>query len=151
MADKTIAFTLKVNGVDQAVSSIDELDSSIQQLEETLKSAKFGTEEFKAVEQQLIKARSAKEDLDKSLEGRGAEKRLQGIVGLAEGLGGAFAVASQASALFGKENADIAKLYLCLMCGSISLIVFGIIVPSSCSEIQCSQYKRNSNKNKCFT
>ena len=110
MADKTIAFTLKVNGVDQAVNSIDELDSSIQQLEETLKSAKFGTEEFKAVEQQLIKARSAKEDLDKSLEGRGAEKRLQGIVGLAEGLGGAFAVASQASALFGKENADIAKV-----------------------------------------
>ena len=108
--DKTIAFTLKVNGVDQAVSSIDELDSSIQQLEETLKSAKFGTDEFKAVEQQLIKARSAKEDLDKSLEGRGAEKRLQGIVGLAEGLGGAFAVASQASALFGKENADIAKV-----------------------------------------
>ena len=108
--DKTIAFTLKVNGVDQAVSSIDELDSSIQQLEETLKSAKFGTDEFKAVEQQLIKARSAKEDLDKSLEGRGAEKRLQGIVGLAEGLGGAFAIASQASALFGKENADIAKV-----------------------------------------
>lgn len=110
MADKTIAFTLKVNGVDQAVSSIDELDSSIQQLEETLKSAKFGTDEFKAVEQQLIKARSAKEDLDKSLEGRGAEKRLQGIVGLAEGLGGAFAIASQASALFGKENAEVAKV-----------------------------------------
>lgn len=110
MADKVIAFTLKVNGVDQAVNSIDELDSSIQQLEETLKTAKFGTEEFKAVEQQLIKARSAKEDLDKSLEGRGAEKRLQGIVGLAEGLGGAFAIASQASALFGKENADIAKV-----------------------------------------
>jgi hypothetical protein len=110
VADKTIAFTLKVNGVDQAVSSIDELDSSIQQLEETLKSAKFGTDEFKAVEQQLIKARSAKEDLDKSLEGRGAEKRLQGIVGLAEGLGGAFAVASQASALFGKESADLAKV-----------------------------------------
>lgn len=108
--DKTIVFTLKVNGVDQAVSSIDELDSSIQQLEETLKSAKFGTDEFKAVEQQLIKARSAKEDLDKSLEGRGAEKRLQGIVGLAEGLGGAFAVASQASALFGKENAAIAEV-----------------------------------------
>ena len=110
MAEKTIAFTLKVNGVDQAVSSIDELDSSIQQLEETLKSAKFGTDEFKAVEQQLIKARSAKEDLDKSLEGRGAEKRLQGIVGLAEGLGGAFAIASQASALFGKENAEVAKV-----------------------------------------
>lgn len=111
MADnKTIAFTLKVNGVDQAVGSIDELDSSIQQLEQTLKGAKFGTDEFKAVEQQLIKARSAKEDLDKSLEGRGAEKRLQGIVGLAEGLGGAFAIASQASALFGKESEDLAKV-----------------------------------------
>ena len=108
--EKTIAFSLKVNGVDQAVNSIDELDSSIQQLEDTLKSAKFGTDEFKAVEQQLIKARSAKEDLDKSLEGRGAEKRLQGIVGLAEGLGGAFAIASTASALFGKESEQMAKV-----------------------------------------
>lgn len=108
--EKTIAFSLKVNGVDQAVNSIDELDSSIQQLEETLKSARFGTEEFKAVEQQLIKAKSAKEDLDKSLEGRGAEKRLQGIVGLAEGLGGAFAIASTASALFGKESEQMAKV-----------------------------------------
>jgi hypothetical protein len=105
----TIGFTLKVNGVDQAVTSIDALDQSIQELESTLKSASFGSEEFKKVEQQLIKARSAKEDLDKSLEGRGAEKRLQGIVGVAESLGGAFAIASQASALFGKENEDIAK------------------------------------------
>lgn len=105
----TIGFTLKVNGVDQAVTSIDALDESISQLESTLKSASFGSEEFKKVEQQLIKARSAKEDLDKSLEGRGAEKRLQGIVGVAESLGGAFAIASQASALFGKENEDIAK------------------------------------------
>lgn len=108
----TIGFTLKVNGVDQAVTSIDALDQSIEQLESTLKSATFGSEEFKKVEQQLIKARSAKEDLDKSLEGRGAEKRLQGIVGMAESLGGAFAIASQASALFGKENEEVAKAEL---------------------------------------
>jgi len=105
----TIGFTLKVDGVNQAVASIDELDGAIQQLESTLKTATFGSKEFKAVEEQLIKARSAKEDLDKSLEGRGAEKRLQGLVGIAESLGGAFAIASQASALFGKENEDIAK------------------------------------------
>jgi hypothetical protein len=108
--NKNIAFTLKVNGVDQAVNSINDLDTSIAQLEETLKSAEFGTQAFKDVEQQLIKARSAKEDLDKSLEGRGAEKRLQGIVGLAEGVGGAFAVASQASLLFGKESENLAKV-----------------------------------------
>ncbi|MFZ9242273.1 MAG: hypothetical protein ACO295_03595 [Sediminibacterium sp.] len=107
---KTIAFSLKVDGVDKTIKSIDELDKSIVQLEETLKSAEFGTQAFKDVEQQLIKARSAKEDLDKSLEGRGAEKRLQGIVGLAEGVGGAFAVASQASLLFGKESENLAKV-----------------------------------------
>jgi hypothetical protein len=108
----TIGFTLKVNGVDQAVTSIDALDQSIEQLESTLKSATFGSEEFKKVEQQLIKARSAKEDLDKSLEGRGAEKRLQGIVGMAESLGGAFAIASQASALFGQESEQVAAAEL---------------------------------------
>ena len=107
---KTIAFSLKVDGVDKTIKSIDELDQSIVQLEETLKSAEFGTQAFKDVEQQLIKARSAKEDLDKSLEGRGAEKRLQGIVGLAEGVGGAFAVASQASMLFGKESTKLAEV-----------------------------------------
>ena len=109
MSNTTIGFTLKVNGVDQAVSSIDELDGAIEQLETTLKSATFGTEEFKKLQAELIKAKSAKEDLDKSLEGRGAEKRLQGLVGVAESLGGAFAIASQASALFGKENEEIAK------------------------------------------
>ena len=108
MADKVIGFTLKVNGIDQTIKSIDDLDKSIEQLEDTLKSAEFGSTQFKAIEQDLIKARSAKEDLDKSLEGRGAEKRLQGLVGIAESLGGAFAIASQASALFGKENTEIA-------------------------------------------
>ncbi len=108
MADKVIGFTLKVNGVEQTVKSIDDLDNAISQLEDTLKSAEFGSAQFKNIEQDLIKARSAKEDLDKSLEGRGAEKRLQGLVGIAESLGGAFAIASQASALFGKENTQIA-------------------------------------------
>lgn len=105
----TIGFTLKVDGVNQTIISINDLDQSIVQLEDTLKNAQFGSEAFKKVEAELIKARSAKEDLDKSLEGRGAEKRLQGIVGMAESLGGAFAIASQASALFGKENTAIAE------------------------------------------
>lgn len=105
----TIGFTLKVDGVNQTVNSINDLDNSIVQLEDTLKNATFGSEAFKKVEAELVKARSAKEDLDKSLEGRGAEKRLQGIVGIAESLGGAFAIASQASALFGKENTAIAE------------------------------------------
>ena len=104
----TIGFTLKVDGVNQAVTSINDLDTSIAKLEDTLKGATFGSEAFKRVEAELVKAKSAKEDLDKSLEGRGAEKRLQGIVGIAESLGGAFAIASQASALFGKENTAIA-------------------------------------------
>ena len=106
----TIAFSLKVDGVDKTIKSIDDLDNSIAQLEDTLKTAQFGSTQFKEIEQQLIKARSAKEDLDKSLEGRGAEKRLQGLVGVAEGLGGAFAIASQASALFGKESTEMAKV-----------------------------------------
>lgn len=111
MADnKTIAFSLKVDGVDKAVKSIGDLDEAIASLEDQLKSADFGSQAFKDVEANLVKARSAKEDLDKSLEGRGAEKRLQGIVGLAEGLGGAFAIASQASALFGKESEQMAKV-----------------------------------------
>jgi len=105
----TIGFTLKVDGVNQTITSINDLDQSIVQLEDTLKNAQFGSEAFKKVEAELVKARSAKEDLDKSLEGRGAEKRLQGIVGMAESLGGAFAIASQASALFGKENTAIAE------------------------------------------
>jgi len=109
VADKVIGFTLKVNGIDQTINSIDQLDESIAQLEETLKSAEFGSKQFKEIQADLIKAKSAKEDLDKALEGRGAEKRLQGLVGMAESLGGAFAIASQASALFGKENEAVAK------------------------------------------
>jgi hypothetical protein len=109
VADKVIGFTLKVDGVDKTVKSIDDLDNAISQLEDTLKNAEFGSKQFKEIEQDLVKARSAKEDLDKSLEGRGAEKRLQGLVGMAESLGGAFAIASQASALFGSTNTAVAE------------------------------------------
>ena len=104
----TIGFSLKVDGVDKTINSIEELDNSIAHLEDTLKSAQFGSEQFKTIEKDLVKARSAKEDLDKALEGRGAEKRLQGLVGMAESLGGAFAIASQASALFGEESTAVA-------------------------------------------
>jgi len=110
MADRTIGFTLKINGVQQTITSIDELDQAVADLEATLKQAEFGSEAFKEVQKQLIAAKSAKEDLDKSLEGRGAEKRLQGIIGLAEGVGGAFALASQTATLFGKESAELAKV-----------------------------------------
>lgn len=110
MADRTIGFTLKINGVQQAVTSIDQLDQAVVDLEATLKQAEFGSQQFKEVQKQLIAAKTAKEDLDKSLEGRGAEKRLQGIIGLAEGVGGAFALASQTATLFGKESEQLAKV-----------------------------------------
>jgi myosin heavy subunit len=109
MADRTIGFTLKVNGVQQAITSIDQLDQAVVDLETSLKQAEFGSAQFKELQKQLIAAKSAKEDLDKSLEGRGAEKRLQGIIGLAEGVGGAFALASQTATLFGKESEQLAK------------------------------------------
>jgi len=57
VADKVIGFTLKVNGIDQTIKSIDDLDKSIEQLEDTLKSAEFGSTQFKAIEQDLIKAK----------------------------------------------------------------------------------------------
>lgn len=110
MADRTIGFTLKVNGIQQTITSVEQLDTAVAELEATLKQAEFGSEAFKEVQKQLIAAKSAKQDLDKSLEGRGAEKRLQGIIGLAEGVGGAFALASQTSALFGKESEELAKV-----------------------------------------
>lgn len=110
MADRTIGFTLQVNGIQQTITSIEQLDTAVAELEATLKQAEFGSEAFKEVQKQLIAAKSAKQDLDKSLEGRGAEKRLQGIIGLAEGVGGAFALASQTSALFGKESEELAKV-----------------------------------------
>ena len=110
MADRTIGFTLKVNGVQQTITSIDELDQAVADLEATLKQAEFGSEAFKEVQKQLIAAKSAKKDLDKSLESGGTEKRLQGIIGLAEGVGGAFALASQTATLFGKESTELAKV-----------------------------------------
>ena len=110
MANKEIAFSLKVDGVDKTISSINDLDASIQSLEESLKSAQFGTQEFKQLQDQLVKARSAKEDLDKAFEGKGAEKQLQTIAGAADLVSGSFALASQATTLFGKESENLAKI-----------------------------------------
>jgi hypothetical protein len=110
VANKEIAFSLKVDGVDKTISSINDLDASIQSLEESLKSAQFGTQEFKQLQDQLVKARSAKEDLDKAFEGKGAEKQLQTIAGAADLVSGSFALASQATTLFGKESENLAKI-----------------------------------------
>lgn len=110
MANKEIAFSLKVDGVDKTITSINDLDASIQSLEESLKSAQFGTQEFKQLQDQLVKARSAKEDLDKAFEGKGAEKQLQTIAGAADLVSGSFALASQATTLFGKESENLAKI-----------------------------------------
>ena len=71
---------------------------------------KQNTEEFKTLQTEAIKMRRTIVDVDETVDAfaqKGA--RLQGFIGIAQGIAGGFAVAQSAAALFGSENENLEK------------------------------------------
>jgi hypothetical protein len=112
MAQKTTVFTLKVDGTEQAVNSVNDLKKAIGKLEEELESAELGSQKFKQLQAELVKAKSKFKDLDEATEGRNLEERVGSFAKIGEAIAGSFAVASGAAAMFGAENEDLAKAEL---------------------------------------
>ena len=78
---KEIGLKLKItsDGTEKVISSITELEAELASLQKTLKTAEFGSKQFKeaATNIQILKSRI--EDVDKTTEGIGVEKRLRAI------------------------------------------------------------------------
>lgn len=106
---KTIALTLKLNGVETSIKNMDQLEQSIKDLEGQLSKADFGSEEFQDLSKELVKARNQVRDLDKELEGLDTIQRTESFLKLGEGIAGAFAIGQGAIGLFGEESEELEK------------------------------------------
>ena len=78
---KEIGLKLKItsDGTEKVISSITELEAELASLQKTLKTAEFGSKQFREAAANIQTLKSRIEDVDKTTEGIGVEKRLRAI------------------------------------------------------------------------
>ncbi len=93
---KEIGLKLKItsDGTEKVISSITELEAELASLQKTLKTAEFGSRQFKEAAANIQTLKSRIEDVDKTTEGIGVEKRLRAIGDTTNLVSGSFQVLS---------------------------------------------------------
>lgn len=93
---KEIGLKLKItsDGTEKVISSITELEAELASLQKTLKTAEFGSKQFKEAAKNIQILKSRIEDVDKTTEGIGVEKRLRAIGDTTNLVSGSFQVLS---------------------------------------------------------
>ena len=93
---KEIGLKLKItsDGSEKVISSITQLEEELKILQNTLKTAEFGSKQFKEAALNIQVLKSRLEDVDKTTEGIGVEKRLRAIGDTTNLLSGSFQVLS---------------------------------------------------------
>ena len=73
---KEIGLKIKItsDGSEKVISSITQLEDELKLLQNTLKTAEFGSKQFKEAAQNIQILKSRLEDVDKTTEGIGVEK-----------------------------------------------------------------------------
>lgn len=102
-------INLKINGVDIAVKNIKDLDTALEMMNEELQTLDVGSAAFAELSKEIRKANFEMENLEKTLEGDYSLKVAESFAKMGEGIAGGFAIATNASALFGEESTAIAK------------------------------------------
>jgi hypothetical protein len=89
---KEIGLKIKItsDGSEKVISSITQLEDELKVLQNTLKTAEFGSRQFKEAAQNIQILKSRLEDVDKTTEGIGVEKRLRAIGDTTNLLSGSF-------------------------------------------------------------
>ena len=105
-------INLKINGVDQSISSINELESALTAAKTELKGLDVGSKAFNTLARDIQTAESKLKTVNKELEGLEPQQKAEGFVKLGEGIVGAFAVATTALSAFGVESEDVAEAQL---------------------------------------
>lgn len=107
MADFSI--NVKVNGVEQSVSTIGELEDALKATNDELANLSIGSAEFNELSKQARVLDSNLKNIAVSLEGADTKKLAESFAKLGETIGGAFAIATSAVSLFGSESEDVAE------------------------------------------
>jgi len=81
MAQKTIAIGIKISseGQEKVISNLKDLETELGALQAKLKTLDFGSEAFKETTKNIQTLKTKIDDVDKSTEGLGAEKRFNAI------------------------------------------------------------------------
>jgi len=79
MAEKTIGLRLKIDGVNQTITTIKDLETAINTMREKLASVAIGSQEFKQLTGEIQRAETEVGKLRQQTEGIGFEKQLEGF------------------------------------------------------------------------
>lgn len=109
MANRNIAFTIKLNGVDQVFSSISELENAIRTATEELKNFTGTEADFKKLQEEIKGANNELNKIREGTKGLSTEKQIGQYLKLGQVITGAFGAASTALSLFGQENEGVAE------------------------------------------
>lgn len=104
-----VIVTLKINGAETAIKSIDQLEESVQSLEAQLKSAEFGSEQFKEIQSNLKSAKSAVKELDEQVDGMTVGDKFGEIAKAGGAIVGSFEIARIATEAFGGSSEAASK------------------------------------------
>jgi hypothetical protein len=108
MAERNIAFTIRLNGVDQVFSSIAELEESIRRATEELRTFTGSEADFKKLQDEIKGANNELNKIREGTKGLSVEKQVGEFLKLGQVVVGAFGAATTALSLFGIENEKVA-------------------------------------------
>jgi len=109
MAQEKI-FKIKVEGTEKVITNIEDLETSVKQLEDKLKTTDIGTPEFKALQNEVKKARGTLKDFELQIEGLDKEQRATALVDAFTGLTGAVGAVSAGFLAFGANSEQIEEV-----------------------------------------
>lgn len=101
-------LSLKINGIETAVASVEDLESALKATKEEMNTLQIGSEAFNVAAANAQKLDSALKNVKLSTEGIDSKQLAGSFAKLGETVTGAFAIATNAISVFGKENEDVA-------------------------------------------
>lgn len=105
----TISYTFKLDGANKTVKDIEGLEKTLESLRGQIKNVELGSDAFKELQTEIRKADSALKNLDVALEGVDTAKLAGSFAKLGEGIGGGFAIATNALGALGLESSNVAQ------------------------------------------
>lgn len=107
MADYNLK--LNINGVETAIASIEDLESALKATTSEMKTLQVGSEAFNDAAKNAKKLQSELDSINEKTKNIDTKEAAKSFAKLGETVTGAFAVATNAIALFGSESQDVAK------------------------------------------
>lgn len=105
MAD--FQLNLNINGVDTAIASVEDLEKALRTTKDEMNTLAIGSEGFNTAAANAQKLDSALKNVKLTTEGVNTKQMAKAFADLGQTVGGAFAIATNAMAVFGVKSKDV--------------------------------------------